>query len=88
MFAVFFRKLFKPVNAVLIPLGELDFEKFARKLIASAAEIRAMLLAALEYGAAVLPHFNTLSAVFAAAGAAAVVEKSARLAVAAAGGYL
>jgi len=84
--AVFFREPCEVVNAVFIPLGDLAFEEPARKLTASAAEKRAVLLAALEYFAFVLPHLNTFAAVFAAALTAAVIEKSALLAVPAAGG--
>lgn len=86
LFSVFHSQLFMPVNAVLIPLGELSLDEFARKFPTNTTEIRAVFPAALEDRAAVLPHLDAFSVVFAAALAAAVVEKTALLAIAAAGG--
>ena len=84
---IFFGKCFQLIYPIFIPLGEFAFEELAREFPAQAAEIRAVFLAAFEDIAAVFPHFNALSAVFAAALTAAVVKKSAHFAVAAAGGY-
>ncbi len=87
MSAKFLRKLFELVNAVLIPFGDLILDIFTRKLPTNTAEIRAVLLAALEYLAFVLPHLYAFAVCFAATGAAAVVEKSACFAVTATRSY-
>lgn len=88
LFSVFFSQLFKSVNAVLIPFGNLVFYELAREFPTQAAEVRAVFLAALEYLAAVIPHLDAFAAVLPTTDAATVVEEAALLAVAAAGGYL